>query len=122
MTIFDHLKDIVTLKKGNLPLENYVPFLINRWLSFISPSSCIAVNESVNSLGNIDKTIHYKLLIGCFPKQKYMSKINYIKKVKAEKEEETDSKISVLAKTLELSQKEIKEMLDFTNFNNKSNI
>ena len=118
MTIFDHLKDIITSKKGNLPLDNYVPFLINRWLSFASPSSCIAINESVNCLGNIDKNIHYKLLIGCFPKQKYMSKINYIKKVKEEK----DSRINILSKTMELSQKEIKQMLDFTNNNDKSNI
>lgn len=122
MTIFDHLKDIITSKKGNLPLDNYVPFLINRWLSFASPSSCMAINESVNSLGNIDKNIHYKLLIGCFPKQKYMSKINYIKKVKEEKEEEKDSRINILSKTMELSQKEIKQMLDFTNNNDKSNI
>jgi hypothetical protein len=118
MTIFDYLKDIVSAKKGDMPLEGYIPFLINRWLSFISPSSCLAINESVNSLGNIDKDIHYKLLISCFPKQKYMSKINYIKKVKEDKEDQ-DNKISILSKTFELSQKEIQEMLDFNSTLNK---
>jgi hypothetical protein len=121
MTIFDYLKDIVSFKKGDLSLEGYVPFLINRWLSFLSPSSCFAINESVNSLGNIDKDIHYKLLISCFPKQKYMSKINYIKKVKIDKEDQ-DNKISILAKTMELSQKEIQQMVDFNETINKSNI
>lgn len=121
MTIFDYLKDIVSGKKGDMPLEEYTPFLINRWLSFVNPSSCLAINESVNSLGNLDKNIHYKLLISCFPKQKYMSKINYIKKIKSEKEDK-DDKISILSKTLELSQKEIQQMLDFNNTLNKSNI
>ena len=121
MTIFDYLKDIVVSKKGDMPLEGYAPFLVNRWLSFISPSSCVAINESVNSLGNIDKDIHYKLLVTCFPKHKYMSKINYIKKVKPEKEDK-DDKIVILSKTLELSQKEIEEMLAFKEQLNKSNI
>jgi hypothetical protein len=112
MTIFDYLKDIVSAKTGSMPLEGYSSFLINRWLSFINPSSCLAINESVNSLGNIDKDIHYKLLISCFPKQRYMSRINYIKKVKVD-EKEIDDKIPILAKTMELSQKEIQQMLDF---------
>jgi hypothetical protein len=121
MTIFDYLKDITVNKKGDMPLEAYPPFLINRWMSFISPSSCLAINESVNTLGNIDKSIHYKLLISCFPKQKYNPKINYIKKVKQEKDEK-DDKISILAKSLELSQKEVEQMLDFKEQLNKSNI
>jgi hypothetical protein len=102
----------VSAKTGSMPLEGYSSFLINRWLSFINPSSCLAINESVNSLGNIDKDIHYKLLISCFPKQRYMSRINYIKKVKVD-EKEIDDKIPILAKTMELSQKEIQQMLDF---------
>lgn len=118
MTIFDYLKDIVTTKKGDIPLEGYTPFLINRWLSFLTPASCLAINESVNSLGNMDKDIHYKLLVSCFPKQKYMSRINYIKKVKVEKEDQ-DDKIPILAKTMELSRKEIQQMLDFNETINK---
>lgn len=119
MTIFDYLKDIISTKKGNIPLEGYSQFLINRWLSFLSPSSCLAINESVNSLGNIDKDVHYKLLLSCFPKQKYMPKINYIKKTKIDKKD-LDDKIPILAKTMELSQKEIQQMLDFNQIINKS--
>lgn len=87
--------------------------MANRWLSFLSPSSCMAINESVNCLGNLDKNIHYKLLLASFPKQKYMPRIPYIKKVK-EDEKEKDPKIPILSKTLERSQREIQNLLDFS--------
>ena len=109
MTIFDYIKDITTYKKGNLPLDGYIPFLINRWLSFVTPQICGAINESVNSLGNIDKELHYKLLLRLYPKSK-VPFIKYIKKVKEEKSEE-DNKISLLASNMELSQREIEQYL-----------
>ncbi len=109
MTIFDYIKDITTYKKGNLPLEGYIPYLINRWLGFISPQICGAINESVNALGNIDKEQHYKLLLKLYPKSK-VPFIKYVKKVKEEKTEE-DDKISLLASNMELSQREIKQYL-----------
>ena len=109
MTIFDYIKDITTYKKGNLPLDNYIPFLINRWLGFVSPQICGAINESVNCLGNIEKEQHYKLLLKLYPKSK-VPFIQYVKKVKEEKTEE-DDKISLLASNMELSQREIKQYL-----------
>jgi hypothetical protein len=87
--------------------------MVNRWISFVSPSSCRAINESVNSLGNLDKNIHYKLLLSSFPQQKYMPRIPYVKKIK-EDSEEKDPKVSILAKTLEMSQKETQSLLDFS--------
>jgi hypothetical protein len=117
VTIFDYLGDIFVKKKGNLPLEEYVPFLINRWLSFSSPGACQAINESVNSFGNLDKNIHYKLLISAFPKHKSTPRMIYIKKVKVEKTED-DNKVELLASNLELSQREIKQMLEFKQITN----
>ena len=117
MTIFDYLGDILVKKKGDLPIEEYIPFMINRWLSFSSSSACQAINESVNSFGNLDKNIHYKLLISAFPKQKYMPKIQYIKKIKEEKTEE-DNKVELLSGNMELSRREIKQMLDLKGNNN----
>lgn len=117
MTIFDYLADILVKKKGNLPVEEYVPFLINRWLSFSSSGACTALNETVNSYGNIDKNIHYKLLVAAFPKLKSMPRINYIKKTKTEKTEE-DNKVDLLANNMELSRREIKQMLDLKQQNN----
>jgi hypothetical protein len=111
VTIFDYLGDILVKKKGNLPLEEYVPFLINRWLAFSSNEAANAINQTVNSLGNIDKNIHYKLLISAFPKLNRMPMINYIKKIKPEKEEK-DNKVELLASNMELSQREIKQLLE----------
>jgi hypothetical protein len=111
VTIFDYLGDILVKKKGDLPVEEYVPFMINRWLSFSSNEAANAINQTVNSLGNLDKNIHYKLLISAFPKFGRMPMINYIKKVKIEKEEK-DNKIELLASNMELSQREIKQLLE----------
>lgn len=111
MTIFNYINDITTYKKGNLPLDEYIPFLINRWLSFISPQASLGINESVNILGNIEKQHHYKLLLTLFPKSKTHF-IQYIKKVKGEKKE--DDKVPFLASNMEMSQREIKQLLEFT--------
>ena len=110
MTIFDYIKDITTYKKGNLPLEGYISYLINRWLSFIAPPICSAINESVNALGNIDKEQHYKLLLKLYPKSK-VPFIKYVKKIKEEKTKE-DDKISLLASNMEMSEREIKQLLE----------
>jgi hypothetical protein len=110
MTIFDYIGDIFCKKKGNLPLDEYIPFLINRWLSFSSDAASIAINETVNLL-NIDKEYHYKLLVTLFPKCKYTPRINYIKKVKSE-ETEDNKKINMLATNMELSQREVKQYLE----------
>ena len=106
MTIFDYIKDIIVTKRGNLPIDQYVPFLVNRWLSFINPTVCEMINLNMNSKTLLEnKELHYKTLIAIFPKLKYSPKINYVKKVK-EKEQEEDIKISILAQNLEISKKE----------------
>lgn len=110
--LFEYIKDVTTYKRGNLPLDDYIPFLINRWLSFISPSACGAVNESVNSLGNISKEHHYKLLLKLYPKSK-VPFISYVKKVKEEKTKE-DDKVETLASNMEMSKRETKLLLELT--------
>ncbi len=110
MTIFDYIGDILSKKKGNLLLDEYIPFLINRWLSFLSPQSCAVLNDTVNSLGNFDKNYHYKLLVSLFPKVKYTPRIQYIKKIKKEKEEDKDLKL--LAHNIELSVRELQQLLE----------
>ena len=108
MTIFDYLKDIVCDKKGDLNLEQYTPYLINRWLSFINPTAVLAINE-VNSQTLLeDKETHYRAMLCMFPKLKYMPRINYIKKNK--QTEEKQNSIKFLAESFELSQREILAM------------
>ena len=106
MTIFDYLKDIIVTKRGDLPMDQYVPFLVNRWLSFINPVACELIGFSFNSKILLEnKEMHYKLMIAYFPKAKYAPRINYIKKVK-EKEQDDDIRVKVLAQNLEISQRE----------------
>ena len=106
MTIFDYIKDITVTKQGDLPLTDYVPFLVNRWLAFINPAVCEMINGAMNSKIFLEnKEMHYKMLIAVFPKVKYSPRIKYIKKVK-EKEQEEDVRISILAQNLEISKRE----------------
>lgn len=108
--LFEYIKDITTYKKGNLPLDDYIPYLVNRWLSFIAPQICNAVNESVNALGNISKEHHYKLLLKLYPKSK-VPFIKYVKKVKEDKTKE-DDKVDMLASNMEMSKRETKLLLE----------
>ncbi len=106
MTIFDYLKDIIVTKRGNLPIEQYVPFLVNRWLSFINPTVCELVNGVFNNKILLeDKELHYKTLVAYFPKAKHTPRISYIKKIK-EKEQDDDIRVKVLAQNLEISERE----------------
>ena len=106
MTIFDYLKDIIVTKRGDLPLDHYVPFLVNRWLSFINPTVCSVINQVNQKTLLEDKELHYKLLISLFPKMKYSPKINYIKKVK-EDEKDEDVRIKIIAENFEISTREV---------------
>jgi hypothetical protein len=110
VTIFDYLKDIIVYKKGNLTLENYVPFLVNRWLSFINPTICSTINQTNSKALLEDKELHYKTMLTMFPKMKYCPKINYVKKIKEFKQEE-DQKLKLLAEKFELSQREVQQLL-----------
>ena len=106
MTIFDYIKDIIVTKRGDLPVDQYVPFLVNRWLSFINPTVCELINSSANSKILLEnKEMHYKAMVAYFPKAKYAPRINYIKKVK-EKEQDDDIRVKVLAQNLEISERE----------------
>lgn len=87
-------------------MDGYVPFLVNRWLSFINPTVCEMINGSMNSKILLEnKEMHYKTLIAVFPKMKYCPKLSYIKKVK-EKEQDEDIKVTILAQNLEISKRE----------------
>lgn len=107
--LFEYLKDIFIYKKANLPLNDYMPFLINRWLSFVG-NSALSLNETVNILTNLDKSQHYKLLIKCYPKQKKQPFINYIKRIKEENKE--NNNINLLAANMEISTRETKLLLE----------
>jgi len=110
VTIFDYIKDILVTKRGDLPLDQYVPYLVARWLSFINPVVAASVNEVNKQLLLENKELHYKMMISVFPKMKYAPKISYIKKVKEEETEE-NTLLDIMAANREMSKREIKQLL-----------
>lgn len=108
MTTFDYIKDIIVTKRGDLPLDGYAPFLINRFLSFINPQVCEAVNQLNTKILLEDKSLHYKLMLSLFPKMSSVPYIKYVKKIQEKEEEnqELNTKIKVLAQNMELSERE----------------
>lgn len=117
MTIFDYLKDITVTKKGTLALDAYVPFMTNRWLSFINPIVAENLNEFNTKSFVEDKELHYKIMIALFPKTKSVPKIEYIKKLKEEKKTEDSNLIAeeIMAANMELSKREIRQLLSELN-------
>ena len=113
MTPFDYLKDIFVTKKGDLPLDEYYPYLINRWLSFINPSIAETINQFNKQSLLENKQMHYKTMLCLFPKMKYTPRISYIKKPQEEEKQEEDKSIKILAQKHELSEKEIKSLIAF---------
>jgi hypothetical protein len=122
VAFFDILNDILFHKKGD-KLDNvdsyseFSPFLVNRWCSMHSPNMCKVVNDTVNRYHSIfeDKADLYKLYIHFIPKasQRY---IRYIKKKKIDPDEidvEVAEKNRILAKSLELSEKEISMYIQY---------
>ena len=114
MTIFDYLKDILVDKKGDLVLDEYVPFLTSRWLSFINPTVAETLNHFNSKVLLENKELHYKTMLSLFPKTASIPKIIYFKKIKEQKEKQEEdinlTKLDVLSSNLELSKREIIEL------------
>ena len=114
MTIFDYLKDILVDKKGDLLLDEYVPFLTSRWLSFINPTVAETLNHFNSKVLLENKELHYKTMLALFPKTASIPKIIYFKKIKEQKEKPEEdinlTKLDVMSSNLELSKREIIEL------------
>jgi hypothetical protein len=118
VTIFDYLKDILVTKKGDLVLDEYTPFLVNRWLSFINPTVAGTLNHFNTKAFLENKELHYKTMLSLFPKTKTIPKITYLKKVKEQKTESNeykDASENMLSYNLELSKREIRNLQSLVN-------
>lgn len=118
MTIFDCLNDILFTKRGKL-LQNvddetsFNQYMINRWTSMYSTHMASLVNNTTNWLWSIFETKdqYYKFVLTVFPRVS-RKRIHYIKKNKPADTPEHDN-VQLLAKRLELSQREIKSYYEF---------
>ena len=117
---FPLLKSIFTKKDcGIIPTsENFNVYLATRYISFYHPSLCEILNESVNKF-KINSRFNepedgYKFLQALIPKLPYKH-IKYIKKesIKNIRDKNiTDDTISKLASYLEISTREVRQLLE----------
>lgn len=117
MTIFNQLKDVLEKKSGTLlddtdMYSDFSPYLICRWLSMYDPNIAELLNNTTNQCyaGLNNKDQWYKLLLTIVPKSRYRY-IKYIKKSKQEKNIDDDI-ISKLSDNLEISKREVEEILN----------
>jgi len=96
----------------------FVPFLLNRWLSFYSKDTPHFVNETLNTYTGLfeDKQQLYRLYYNLIQRLKF-KRIQYIKKVKKDKEEEVD--YALFAKSNNISIRELKQYVDLQQSNTK---
>ena len=117
-TIFTYLDNIL-YKKGNKVFKNvdtentYNHFMMCRWLSMHSPEVAQLVNETANWLYPImeDRQFSYKFLTNIIPRQQF-TRLHYIKKVKNDDKSTCKEMITTLAKSLELSEREVTTYVD----------
>jgi len=115
-TIFDFIDSVLfSKKKLNTINEGETQFnlyMLNRWCSMYSPDMAQIINETTNKQKELFtlKQDQYNYIFNILPRVK-KNRINYIKKVKSEEEKE-DENIPIIAKNLEISQREVKEYID----------
>ena len=115
MTIFDFINDVLFTKKNTMQSlddeSTFSPYMLNRWISMYSPAmaqDCNIINKYLGAFEN--KKDLFNLFIATFKKVPF-KRINYIKKYKEEKKEECEQ-LNLLAKSYELSKREIKQYLE----------
>ena len=118
MTIFDCINDILFTKRGRLLTNvddesNFNQYMINRWCSMYSPQLATIINSTVNWLYSTFETKqqYYRFVSTILPRVNN-KRIHYIKKKKPDDQPEYQN-IELLAKRLELSQREIKSYYEF---------
>ena len=116
---FDSLNNILfnkntSEKRVQEDLEEFSPFMINRWGSMYDGNTCTLINATTNRFTSIfeDKMRIYKMFLYIIPRLG-RKRINYIKKKKVELDEEDQELIDTLAHELELSKKEINMYIQY---------
>lgn len=128
-SIFEHIDNIINLKIPYTIIEGeeFSPYILQRWISMISPEICNFINETSNSQYSVisDKQKFHDYLLSVIPKIG-RKKIQYIKKEKQNSlEQNKEDIIKEYAKRLEISYRELKSILELdpnflsNRFNNK---
>lgn len=114
MTIFDHLNNLLFNKRNTQTLNvddesECNMYMLNRWISMYSPTLAVLINNTTNWLGGVFETKQqqYQLLNKVLPRVN-RKRIHYIKKNKNEPTDQEHEHLKLMAKRLELSEREIK--------------
>jgi hypothetical protein len=95
-------------------LQSFVPYMMNRWLSFSDKNKAVFTNETLNKFSTLfdDKSETYKFYFNLIPRSNY-KKISYVKKKKEDKEKvKEDESIKIIACNNFISIREVKMYLD----------
>jgi hypothetical protein len=118
MTIFDVIRNLFfkSKLKEDLNIDTlnvFQPYMINRWLSFYGKKQAVFTNDTLNKYSNLfeDKLAAYKFYEQFIPKCSY-KQISYVKKKKADKESLDSEFIPLIANSLNISQREVKQSMD----------
>lgn len=117
-TIFNYIDSIIHNKQKSSHINEdetqFNLYMLNRWCSMTNPEIVNLINETGNKYGKVfdSKQDQYDYIFNIYPKIK-KKKIEYIKKQKESKEENVN--IKYLAESYELSQREIKNLIDLLN-------
>lgn len=119
--LFKLIDNILSSKKpiydSNIDDDDVHPYIVNRWISMYSTQMAILINSTGNWLYSSfkDQPIRYFNFLRLFLPRVSKKRIFYIKRNRSTSDdEELNKKIVLLSKQLELSQREIKYMLDIT--------
>lgn len=121
-TIFDYLDSILFTKKKIVDIkendQGFNFYMMNRWISMYSTEMAEYINNTSNLMCCEFKTKQeqYNFLYNTIPRLR-KRKINYIKKVKDSLRNDSNKSndIELLAKTFEVSKKEIVDNLKLIN-------
>jgi hypothetical protein len=118
MTIFDFIASVLFTKEKTClnsvdEESNFSPYMLNRWCSMYSKTTATFSNILNRYIGIFeDKKDLYSLFVAVMPRVS-SKRISYIKKIKEEKKEENND-IEMLAINLELSEREIRQYIAFS--------
>lgn len=108
----DFARDILSTKnhKDILPCDHFIPYLVQKYISGASPEHCNLINTILNSKLSLwrDSQEIYDFLKCLIPKKK-SAYFTYFGSKNKEKESKID--IEGISNTLEISQKELKELI-----------
>ena len=111
-TIFDFIEATIFTKNAELlqstdDEKEFSPFMVNRWVSMYSPEMANVINETTNRYSTIfeSKKDLYNFYVTILPKVNF-KRISYIKKTA--KEDSEIKNLDLIAKTQQISQREVK--------------